>query len=50
VSATIVPLFGDDGRPAQYIGIRTDISDRKRMESELSEQLHLGSVDNQSAY
>ena len=41
VSATIVPLFGDDGRPAQYIGIRTDISDRKRMESELSEQLHL---------
>ena len=25
----------------QYIGIRTDISDRKRMESELSEQLHL---------
>jgi len=41
VSATIVPLFGDDGRPVQYIGIRTDISDRKRMESELSEQLHL---------
>lgn len=41
VSATIVPLLGDDGRPVQYIGIRTDITDRKHMEAELSEQLHL---------
>jgi len=41
VSATIVPLLGDDGRPVQYIGIRTDITDRKRIEAELSEQLHL---------
>jgi len=41
VSATIVPLLGDDGRPLQYVGIRTDITDRKRMEAELSEQLHL---------
>lgn len=41
VSATIVPLPGDDGQPLEYIGIRTDITDRKRMEAELSEQLHL---------
>ena len=41
VSATIVPLLGPDGQPEQYIAIRTDISDRKRMEAELSEQLDL---------
>ena len=41
VSATILPLLGSDGQPQQYIGIRTDISDRKRMEAQLSEQLHL---------
>src|SRR5574343_632098 len=41
VSATIVPLLGDGGAPEQYIAIRTDITDRKRMETQLSEQLHL---------
>ncbi len=41
VSATIVPLLGVDGDPERYIAIRTDISDRKRMEAQLSEQLHL---------
>ena len=41
VNATIVPLLGPDGQPEQYIGIRTDISDRKRMEAQLSEQLDL---------
>lgn len=41
VNATIVPLLGPDGQPEQYIAIRTDISDRKRMESQLSEQLDL---------
>ncbi len=41
VSATIVPLLGAQGVPERYIAIRTDISDRKRMEAQLSEQLHL---------
>ncbi len=38
VSATIVPLLGADDRPAQYIAIRTDITDRKRIEQELASQ------------
>ncbi|TXI79430.1 MAG: response regulator [Dechloromonas sp.] len=41
VSATIVPLLDANGLPEQYVGIRTDISDRKRMERQLSEQLRL---------
>ena len=41
VNATIVPLVDANGLPEQYIGIRTDITDRKRMETQLSEQLHL---------
>jgi nitrogen fixation negative regulator NifL len=41
VNATIVPLLDKNGQPEQYIGIRTDITDRKLMEGQLSEQLHL---------
>ncbi|MDD2884007.1 MAG: response regulator [Dechloromonas sp.] len=41
VNASIVPLLDAHGLPAQYIGIRTDITDRKRMEETLSEQLAL---------
>ena len=39
VSATIVPLLDGDGRVAQYIAIRTDITERKAVEGQLEEQL-----------
>jgi PAS domain S-box-containing protein len=42
VDASIVPLLGADGRPERYIAIRTDITERKRVEAALREQLHLG--------
>ncbi len=35
VNATVVPLLDANGRPEQFIAIRTDITDRKRAESEL---------------
>ncbi|MBK7647322.1 MAG: response regulator [Betaproteobacteria bacterium] len=41
VNATIVPLLDTGGSVERYIAIRTDITDRKRMEAQLSEQLHL---------
>jgi PAS domain S-box-containing protein len=40
VSATIVPLLDSHGLPIQYIGIRTDITERKAMEARIEEQLH----------
>ena len=44
VDGTIVPLLGADGLPQQYIAIRTDISKRKRIETELEEQLRFVEV------
>lgn len=37
VQTTVVPFLGDDGRPYQYVGIRTDISAQKRAEADLEE-------------
>ncbi|MBF0110207.1 MAG: response regulator [Magnetococcales bacterium] len=38
VAATIVPLLDPQGRPEQYIAIRTDITLQKTMEAQLLEQ------------
>lgn len=37
VSTTIVPLLDTEGRPQQYIAIRTDVSNRVRAQRELAE-------------
>ncbi len=40
VSATIVPFLDERGRPYQYAGIRTNITQLKRIQDQMEEQLH----------
>jgi PAS domain S-box-containing protein len=44
VDATIVPLAGPDGKPEQFIAIRTDITRRKQAEAALEAQLQFVEV------
>jgi signal transduction histidine kinase len=38
VDTTIVPLPGSDGKPAEYLAIRSDITARKAMEQQLADK------------
>ena len=44
VDTTIVPLLNADGKPRQYLAIRSDITQRKAMEQQLADQAALAQL------
>jgi PAS domain S-box-containing protein len=44
VDTTIVPLLNTDGKPRQYLAIRSDITQRKAMEQQLADQAALAQL------
>ncbi|HEY5705320.1 MAG TPA: ATP-binding protein [Terrimicrobiaceae bacterium] len=41
VATTIVPFLNENGKPRQFVAIRADITEQKRIEAELAEKLRL---------